>query len=533
MDVEECNGQSYMSVSGDSSMERDFSGGPGGPTVSTPNSKETSPHRSLSANSIKVELYSDEDPGPSNEDERVERVEEGGPDQGPTEVAGAYRELSNHEGVRLPNGKLKCDICGMICIGPNVLMVHKRSHTGERPFQCNQCGASFTQKGNLLRHIKLHSGEKPFKCPFCSYACRRRDALTGHLRTHAVSSPTVGKPYKCSYCGRSYKQQSTLEEHLERCYNYLQSVEPRQPNSAQNPGEEIREMDFIPDSPLHASSDKMTFIDRLAGSITKRKRSMPQKFVGQKHIHYDDADSHPGDVEVLHGPRGEYGPGGGAVDTLQPLHLPSAHPSCLSELRSVHAAAHMAGAFGLRLDQTGVGAGPGAAGAGRREAAEGHEDLPAGRSSPSNGCQDSTDTESMPDEACSSNNGHLLPNSSDHHAAPAPHYRHSPTHAKDREVKREDGGQAAPPPRGPAPGSPTAPSSTSREMLRVVDGEGRTVRCFRCDHCRVLFLDHVMFTIHMGCHGFRQPLECNICGHRSRDRYEFSSHIVRGEHILD
>lgn len=52
-----------------------------------------------------------------------------------------------------------------------------------------------------------------------------------------VSSPTVGKPYKCSYCGRSYKQQSTLEEHLERCYNYLQSVESKQPNSAQHPGE--------------------------------------------------------------------------------------------------------------------------------------------------------------------------------------------------------------------------------------------------------------------------------------------------------
>lgn len=38
--------------------------------------------------------------------------------------------------IRLPNGKLQCEVCGMICIGPNVLMVHKRSHTGggkERP----------------------------------------------------------------------------------------------------------------------------------------------------------------------------------------------------------------------------------------------------------------------------------------------------------------------------------------------------------------------------------------------------------------
>ncbi|XP_061641135.1 zinc finger protein Eos-like isoform X4 [Phyllopteryx taeniolatus] len=498
-------------ISGDSSMEREFSGGLGGPTVSTPNSKETSPHRSLSANSIKVELYSDEDPGPSNDDERVEHVEEGGVDQG-TEAPG-YRELANHDNIRLPNGKLKCDICGMICIGPNVLMVHKRSHTGERPFQCNQCGASFTQKGNLLRHIKLHSGEKPFKCPLCSYACRRRDALSGHLRTHAVSSPTVGKPYKCSYCGRSYKQQSTLEEHLERCYNYLQSVESKQPNSAQHLGQKHIHRGNAPYE-LSADLDK-------------------------------DGEIHPGDLEGLHVPGGEYagvagsgGAGGGMADTPQHLHHPTTRPSYLSELRSMHGAAYAPGPLGLRLDCTGP------AGVGRREAAEGHEDLPVGQSqatSPSNGCQDSTDTESMPDEPCNStapvptlhrNNGHHL-----HNAAPILHNkiwdRHSPGHAKDREVKREDGGHHPPPGLAPMPSSPTAPSSTSRETLRVVDGEGRTVRCFRCDHCRMLFLDHVMFTIHMGCHGFRQPFECNICGHRSQDRYEFSSHIVRGEHSLD
>lgn len=41
------------------------------------------------------------------------------------------RALSGAGGIRLPNGKLKCDVCGIICIGPNVLMVHKRSHTGK------------------------------------------------------------------------------------------------------------------------------------------------------------------------------------------------------------------------------------------------------------------------------------------------------------------------------------------------------------------------------------------------------------------
>lgn len=41
------------------------------------------------------------------------------------------RALSGAGGIRLPNGKLKCDVCGIVCIGPNVLMVHKRSHTGK------------------------------------------------------------------------------------------------------------------------------------------------------------------------------------------------------------------------------------------------------------------------------------------------------------------------------------------------------------------------------------------------------------------
>ncbi|XP_037304327.2 zinc finger protein Eos-like isoform X1 [Pungitius pungitius] len=574
MDVDDCNGRSCISASGDSSMEREFSGALGGPTVSTPNSKDTSPSRSLSANSIKVELYSDEDPGRSTEDERGERVEDGGPEKG-SEQVGGYREFTNSEtmpagATRLPNGKLKCDICGMICIGPNVLMVHKRSHTGERPFQCNQCGASFTQKGNLLRHIKLHSGEKPFKCPFCSYACRRRDALTGHLRTHAVSSPTVGKPYKCSYCGRSYKQQSTLEEHRERCHSYLQSLESHQPSCVQNPGEEMRELEFIPDSLLQPSSDKMAFIDRLANSITKRKRSTPQKFVGQKHIHLNlpdapyelsagsdkDVEMPAGDLEAPHFPGlgGEYAGvagNGGLSDTRRPLHHPTSHPSSLSELRPIHSSIHISAALGPRMDCSGTGAELGAVAVGGREAAEGHEDQPASRSrapSPSNSCQDSTDTESMPDEPCNStamtptllsNNGHYL-HSNNHHPAPAPVAQHrsrcghNPSHAKDMELKREDLGHAALRPCSDALTqiSPAA-ASASRESFRVVDGEGRAVRSFRCDHCRVLFLDHVMYTIHMGCHGFRQPLECNICGHRSQDRYEFSSHIVRGEHVLD
>ncbi|XP_062851220.1 DNA-binding protein Ikaros isoform X13 [Trichomycterus rosablanca] len=72
--------------------------------------------------------------------------------------------------------------------------------------------------------------------------------------------------------------------------------------------------------------------------------------------------------------------------------------------------------------------------------------------------------------------------------------------------------------------------AVATEGFKVLSPEGEEVRAYRCIHCRVLFLDHVMYTIHMGCHGFRDPFECNLCGYRSQDRYEFSSHITRGEH---
>ena len=79
-----------------------------------------------------MELYSDDEPGRGGEEDAGE---DGGPDHG-GEGGGAYREMNHVDAMtsgatRLPNGKLKCDICGMICIGPNVLMVHKRSHTGD------------------------------------------------------------------------------------------------------------------------------------------------------------------------------------------------------------------------------------------------------------------------------------------------------------------------------------------------------------------------------------------------------------------
>uniref|UniRef100_A0A8B9WDU4 IKAROS family zinc finger 2 n=1 Tax=Bos mutus grunniens TaxID=30521 RepID=A0A8B9WDU4_BOSMU len=346
-----------------------------------------------------------------------------------------------------------------------------RLPNGERPFHCNQCGASFTQKGNLLRHIKLHSGEKPFKCPFCSYACRRRDALTGHLRTHSVP-----------------------------------------------PMEDCKEQEPIMDNNISlVPFERPAVIEKLTGNMGKRKSSTPQKFVGEKimrfsypDIHFDMNLTYEKEAELMQSHMMDQAINN-AITYLgaEALHPLMQHPpSTIAEVAPVISSAYSQVYHPNRIERPIS-----------RETSDSHENNMDGpislirpKSRPqereaSNSCLDSTDSESSHDDHQSYQGNPAL----------NPKRKQSPAYMKE-DVKALD--------------TTKAPKGSLKDIYKVFNGEGEQIRAFKCEHCRVLFLDHVMYTIHMGCHGYRDPLECNICGYRSQDRYEFSSHIVRGEHTF-
>uniref|UniRef100_A0A8C0PX43 IKAROS family zinc finger 3 n=2 Tax=Canis lupus familiaris TaxID=9615 RepID=A0A8C0PX43_CANLF len=395
----------------------------------------TKPHETENVDSAEGPTNEDEDLGDdsmkvkdeySERDENILKPEPMGNAEEP-EIPYSYsREYNEYENVKLErhvvsydssrptSGKMNCDVCGLSCISFNVLMVHKRSHTGERPFQCNQCGASFTQKGNLLRHIKLHTGEKPFKCHLCNYACQRRDALTGHLRTHSGEKRhCFDVNYNPSYM---YEKESEIiqtrimDQAINNAISYLGA-------------EALRPLVQTPPAP---TSEMVPVISSMY-PIALTRAEMP--------------NGNPQDLEKKN------------------IHLPE-------------------------------------------------KSLPSERGlSPNNSGHDSTDTDSNHEER----QNHIY---QQNHMVP-PRARNGMPLLKEIPRSYE---LLKPPPICP------------RDSIKVINKEGEVMDVYRCDHCRVLFLDYVMFTIHMGCHGFRDPFECNMCGYRSHDRYEFSSHIARGEH---
>ncbi|XP_038601215.1 zinc finger transcription factor Trps1 isoform X2 [Tachyglossus aculeatus] len=81
-----------------------------------------------------------------------------------------------------------------------------------------------------------------------------------------------------------------------------------------------------------------------------------------------------------------------------------------------------------------------------------------------------------------------------------------------------------------------APSSVKNEgplnvvKTEKVDRSTQDELSTKCVHCGIVFLDEVMYALHMSCHGDSGPFQCSICQHLCTDKYDFTTHIQRGLH---
>lgn len=108
----------------------------------------------------------------------------------------------------LTGAKYECSQCGKPFKRISNLILHKRSHMGEKQYECKECGKVFNDSSTLKRHVRTHTGEKPYECHQCGKAFSQKTSLKAHMRTH-----TGEKPYECNHCGKSFGTSSYLIVH--------------------------------------------------------------------------------------------------------------------------------------------------------------------------------------------------------------------------------------------------------------------------------------------------------------------------------
>lgn len=70
---------------------------------------------------------------------------------------------------------------------------------------------------------------------------------------------------------------------------------------------------------------------------------------------------------------------------------------------------------------------------------------------------------------------------------------------------------------------PERDTSDSKDKPEIADQ-------FTCQYCEISFGNDVMYTVHMGYHGYQNPFTCNMCGHQCSDKVSFFLHIAKSKH---
>ena len=109
---------------------------------------------------------------------------------------------------RMDNNGCVCVDCGKSYKTMKSLAVHRKSHTGLRPYSCHK---SFVRKDIMQEHARGHDPTQPnYVCQECGMGFARRFSLQAHIFHHNPDNR-----FKCSLCQKSHLTRSNLRRHEE------------------------------------------------------------------------------------------------------------------------------------------------------------------------------------------------------------------------------------------------------------------------------------------------------------------------------
>uniref|UniRef100_A0A2C9JCJ3 C2H2-type domain-containing protein n=1 Tax=Biomphalaria glabrata TaxID=6526 RepID=A0A2C9JCJ3_BIOGL len=102
-----------------------------------------------------------------------------------------------------------CDVCGKSSPRKTDIVIHKRMHTGEKPYCCVFCDRRFARNSDLHVHLRRHLGEKQFSCELCGKQYHRKN----HLNVHKLQNHSNERPLSCEFCGKTFVVRASLLVH--------------------------------------------------------------------------------------------------------------------------------------------------------------------------------------------------------------------------------------------------------------------------------------------------------------------------------
>lgn len=353
------------------------------------------------------------------------------------------------------------------------ILVDGFERTYDGKLKCRYCNYATRGTARLIEHIRIHTGEKPHRCHLCPFASAYERHLEAHMRSH-----TGEKPYKCELCSFRCSDRSNLSHHRRRRHKLL-------------PMKGARSL---------SHKKMLSVLQKKVSSLGYGRRLLinfsPPSMAAHKADNVNDY-SH----ELPHLRQEAYddqgGPAGGDGSSREE-HQELIMDNPLNQLST------LAGQLASLPSevQTQAPMSPGA------ESVVDEKPFVIQQPHPA-----------MVPVALSARPAHASsspPVSPE--PLPPPHSSCSPGAGP----CSEHSGRTSTPsitnsqPSTPAPGLP--PLHHHPQLLH------------RCQHCNIYFPDNILYTIHMGCHGYEDPFQCNICGHRCRSKYDFACHFARGQH---